>query len=159
VFTSKVKFPIFKLTLTMVWNNSVALSTFITSTTTSSADFGVLVCVRGSPSPSIDDPSSYTILLPNSNSNGNPSIDSGLPCSTCSSARLNSSKVGCVATLFVCNSVACRPSYVCYCCCCKCCCKCFGLAMVSIQSSHTSPSKCKCSSHSGNLMSCSLLTP
>ncbi len=31
--------------------------------------------------------------------------------------------------------------------------------MVSIQLSHTSPSKCKCSSPSGNLMSCSLFTP
>ncbi len=31
--------------------------------------------------------------------------------------------------------------------------------MVSIQSSHTFPSKCKCSSPFGNLMSCSLLTP
>ncbi len=31
--------------------------------------------------------------------------------------------------------------------------------MVSIQSSHTSPSKCRHSSCSGNLMSCSLLTP
>ncbi len=31
--------------------------------------------------------------------------------------------------------------------------------MVSIQSSHTSPSKYRCSSHLGNLMSCSLLTP
>ncbi len=31
--------------------------------------------------------------------------------------------------------------------------------MVSIQSSHTSPSKCRCSSPSKNLMSCSLLTP
>ncbi len=31
--------------------------------------------------------------------------------------------------------------------------------MVSIQSSHTSPSKCKCFSPFGNLMSCSLLTP
>jgi hypothetical protein len=31
--------------------------------------------------------------------------------------------------------------------------------MVSIQSSHTSPSKCRCSSPFGNLMSCSLLTP
>jgi hypothetical protein len=31
--------------------------------------------------------------------------------------------------------------------------------MVSIQSSHTSPSKCRCSSPSKNLMSCSFLTP
>ncbi len=31
--------------------------------------------------------------------------------------------------------------------------------MVSIQSSHTSPSKCRCSSPSGNLISCSFLTP
>jgi hypothetical protein len=31
--------------------------------------------------------------------------------------------------------------------------------VVSIQSSHTSPSKCRCSSPSGNLMSCYLLSP
>jgi hypothetical protein len=31
--------------------------------------------------------------------------------------------------------------------------------VVSIQSSHTSPSKCRCSSPFGNLMSCSLLIP
>jgi len=45
--------------------------------------------------------------------------------------------------------------YVCCWCCCKCCCKCwkcFGHTMVSIQSSHTSPSKCKCSSPSRNLV-------
>ncbi len=35
----------------------------------------------------------------------------------------------------------------------------FELVVVSIQSSHTSPSKCRCSSPFGNLMSCSLLTP
>ncbi len=34
-----------------------------------------------------------------------------------------------------------------------------NFVMVSIQSSHTSPSKCRCSSPSRNLMSCSLLTP
>ncbi len=35
----------------------------------------------------------------------------------------------------------------------------FKVTVVSIQSSHTSPSKCKCSSPSRNLTSCSLLTP
>ncbi len=49
-----------------------------------------------------------------------------------------------------------------YCKCCQCCCKCckcLGFIVVSIQSSHISPSKCRCSSPFGTLMSCSLLTP
>ncbi len=45
VFTSKVKFPIFRLIIAMVWNNYVTLSNFITFVATSSTDFGVLVCV------------------------------------------------------------------------------------------------------------------
>ncbi len=61
---------------------------------------------------------------------------------------------------FVYSLVACGPFCVC-CYCCNCCCKCWkccGLTMVSIQFSYTSPSKCKCSSPFGNLMSCSFLT-
>ncbi len=84
-----------------------------------------------------------------------------LPGGTSSYVGLNFSKVGWFATFFVYSLVAYRPFCVC-CCCCKCCCKCwnyFGFAMVSIQFSHTSPSKCRCSSPSGNLMSCSFLTP
>jgi len=134
----------------MLYNNSVALSTFITFVATSSIDFCVLVCVVRSLDPSTNDPSSYTILLPNSNSNGNPSGDFGLLGGTCSSTCLNSSKAGCVTILSIYNSVTCRPSCVFYCCYCKCCCKCtkcFGL-VVSIQFSHTSPLKCKCSSPS-----------
>jgi hypothetical protein len=72
---------------------------------------------------------------------------------------LNFSKAGCVATLFICNLVAYKPSCVFYCY--KCCSKshkCCGLAMVSIQSSYTFASKCKCFSPFGNLVSCSLLT-
>ncbi len=52
------------------------------------------------------------------------------------------------------NLVVCRPSCVCYCCCCKC----YGLALVSVQSSYTFQSKCRCSSPFENLVSCSLLT-
>jgi hypothetical protein len=48
----------------MVSNNSIALSTFITFAATSSIDFGVLVCVVGSPNPSTNDPRSYTIFSP-----------------------------------------------------------------------------------------------
>ncbi len=88
----------------------------------------------------------------------NPFTYSSLLNGTYNSIDLNLSKACCVTTLFVCNLVACRPSNVC-CCCYKCGCKCFRLAMVSIQSSHISPSKCRCSLPSGNLMSCSLLTP
>ncbi len=71
---------------------------------------------------------------------------------------MNSSKARCVAIFSICNLVACRPSCVyCYKCCSKCY-KCCGLIMVSIQSSYTFTSKCKCSSPLGNLMSCSSLT-
>jgi hypothetical protein len=115
--------------IAMVWNNLATLSTFITSTTTSSINFRVLVYVVGSPNPS-----SYTILFPNSNSNGNPSVDFGLLGGTYSCIHLNSSKVGCVATLSICSSVTCRPSCVCCCCykCCCQCCRCFKLVVVLI---------------------------
>jgi hypothetical protein len=132
----------------MVWNNLVALFAFITFATTSSIDFGVLVYVVGSLDPSRIDPNSCIILLPNSNSNGNPSTNYGLLGGTCNSISLNFSKAGCVAIFSVCNLLACRPSCVC-CCSYKCYCKiwkCFGLIVVSIQSSHASPSKCRCSS-------------
>jgi hypothetical protein len=161
LFTSKVKFPIFRFIIAMVWNNSTASFVYITSTTTSSTYFGVLVCVIGFLDPSIYDPNSYTIILPNSNSNGNPSIDFGLLGDTCSFASLNTSKAGCVATFSVSSLVACRPSCVYYGCCYKCCSKCSkccGLLMVSIQSSYTFPSKCKCFSPFGNLVLCSSLT-
>ncbi len=161
MFTCRVKFPIFRLRITMVWNNSTALATFITSVVTSFTDFGAFISVIGSSNLSTYDPNSCTILFPNSNSNGNPSTNFGLLGGTCSCANLNSSKAGYFTTLSVCNSVACNPSYVYYCCskwCCKCW-KCFGLVMASIQSSHTSFSKCRCSSLFENLMSCSLLTP
>jgi hypothetical protein len=146
----------------MVWNSSIALSTCITSTTTSSSNFSVLIYVIGSLDPSTDDPISYTNLFAISNSNGNPFANAGLLTSTCSFDGLNTSKEGCGSTSFVCSSVACRPSCVCYCCYCKCCCKCCkccGLAVVSIQSSYTSPSKHICSSPSGNYVSCTFLIP
>jgi hypothetical protein len=104
-------------------------------------------------------------MVLSSNSNGNPYVDLGLLPSTCIFDGINITKKGCVSTFSVCSLVACRPYCVCYycccCCCCKWCCKCWkccGLAMVSIQSSYTSSSKCRCSSPFGNLVSCSLLT-
>jgi len=72
-------------------------------------DFGVLVCVVGSPDPSTNDPNSYTILLSSSNSNGNPFANFGLLGGICSSIRLNSSKASCVATLSIFSSIACIP--------------------------------------------------
>jgi hypothetical protein len=146
----------------MVWNNLATLSAFTTFAATLSTNFSVFFCVVGSLNPSANDPSSYTIIFPNSNSNGNPFVDSNLLGGTYSSTSLNFSKASCGTTISLCNLVACRPSYVYYYCCYKCCCKCqkcFGLVVVSIQSSHTSLSKCKWSSPSRNLMSCSLLTP
>jgi hypothetical protein len=130
LFTSRVKFPIFKLTIAMVKNNSTTLSTHIIFATTSS-NFGVLICVVGFLDPFVDDPNSYTIFLPSSNSNGNPFVDFCLLGGACSYLGLNTSKVGCVATLSIYSLVACRPSYVYYCCCCKCC-KCCGFVVVSI---------------------------
>jgi len=47
LLTSRVKFPIFKLTIAMVWNNSTTLFAYITFATISSITFGVLVCVVG----------------------------------------------------------------------------------------------------------------
>ncbi len=132
---------------------NTALSVFITYAATSSTYFCVLVYVVRSLDPSTYYFSSRTILLPSSNSNGNPFVDSSLLGGTCNSASLNSSKAGCVATLFICNSIACRPSYVCCCYYCKCC----RLVMVSIQLSYTFTSKCRCFSPFGNPMSCSLL--
>jgi hypothetical protein len=136
------------------------MSTFITFATTSSIDFGVLIYVIGSINPSIDDLSSYTILFPSLNSNGNSFANFGLLGGTFSSTNLNSSKVGCLTTLSVCDSISCRPSYVC-CCCYKCCSKCYKCCefeVVFVQFSYTFASKRKCSSPFGNLMSCSLFT-
>jgi hypothetical protein len=144
----------------MVWNNLIALFAFITFAATSSTNFGVFVYVIKALGPYANDPSSHTILFPNSNSNGNPFADFGLLGGTYSFASLNSSKARCVTILSIYSSVAYTLSCVYYCYCCKCCCKCwkcFELVMVSIQFSHTSPSKCKCSSPFGTLMSCSLL--
>ncbi len=43
LFTSIIKFPIFKLTIAIIWNNSTTLFACITFLATSSKDFGVLV--------------------------------------------------------------------------------------------------------------------
>jgi len=123
LFTSIFKFPIFRLLITMVWNNSIALSAFITFVTTSSTDFGVFVYVIRFLDFSANDPISCSNPFPNPNSNGIPFADPGLLISTCSFDCLNTTKEGYVSTLSVCNLVAYRPC-VYYCCCCKCCCKC-----------------------------------
>jgi hypothetical protein len=73
----------------MVWNSSTTLFIFITSIATSSIDFSVFVYVVRSPYPFVNDPNSYTILLPNLNSNGKPFVDFGLLGGICRSAGLN----------------------------------------------------------------------
>jgi hypothetical protein len=120
--------------------------------------FGVFFCVIGFLNPSTDDPNSCIIIFPNSNSNGNPFVDSGLLSGAYNFTHLNTAKASCVTTFSIYNSVAYRPSCLYYCWYCKFCSKCCGLAVVSIQSSSTFPSKCKCSSPSKNLVSCSFLT-
>jgi hypothetical protein len=65
-------------------------------------DFGVFVYVIGFLDPFTYDPISYINLIPNPNSNGNPSGDHGLLNGTCSSGGLNITKEGCVSTLFIC---------------------------------------------------------
>jgi hypothetical protein len=152
LFTSKFIFPIFIFTIAMVWNNSASLYACITSITTSSTNFGVLIYVIGFWDPYANDPISYTNFLPSPNSNSCPFINLGLIIGTCSSGGLNTTKKGYVSTLSIYSLVACKPFCVCccwYCCYCKWCCKCWkcwGLLVVSIQSSYMSPSKCRCSS-------------
>jgi hypothetical protein len=144
----------------MVWNNLVALYACINSIIASSIDFGVFIYAIGFLDPFANDPISYTNFLLSPNSNGCPFTNLGLVTSTCSFGGLNITKEGYVSILSICSLVACKSSCVCCCWCCKCCkCwKCCGLLVVSIQSSYTSPSKCKCSSPFGDLVSCSLLT-
>ncbi len=60
VFSSKDKFPIFKFTIAMVWNNSTVFFIFIISASTSSTNFGVFVRVVGSPNLFINDVNSCT---------------------------------------------------------------------------------------------------
>jgi hypothetical protein len=150
LFISIFKFPVLRFTIAIVWNNSIAFYVFITRTTTSSTDFGVLVYVIGYLNPFTNVPISYTNLLRNSNSNANPFIDPSILTSIYIFNGPIIAKEGYVSTLFV-YSLVYWPSFIC--CCCKCYYKCCGLPMVSIQSSYTSPSKCKCSSPFGNLMS------
>ncbi len=90
----------------------------------SSINFSVLVYVIKFLDPSVDDPISCTILLLNSNSNGNPFADSSLLIGTYSSNGLKTSKEGYGSTPFVYNPVAYRPSCVCFCCWYKCYWKC-----------------------------------
>ncbi len=132
LLTSKFKFPIFRLTIAIVWKNSTTFYACITSIITFPTNFGVLVYVVGFLDPFANDRISCTNLLPNSNSNGN-SLHILLP-STYISNGLNITKEGCVFTSSICNPIAYRPSYVYYCCyCCYCkCWKCYGFVMVSI---------------------------
>jgi hypothetical protein len=141
LFTFKFKFPIFKLIITIVWNNYIALFAYITSITTSSTNFGVLVCVIGFLDPSTKDPSSCTNLLPNSKSNECSFVNYSLLTSTYNSNGLNIVTRVCVPIFSICNLVgyifAC-VYYYCCCWCCKCyykCWKCCGLSWLSIQSS------------------------
>ncbi len=161
LLTSIFNFPIFGLTIAIIWNNLAAFCACIIYATTSSIDFGVLVCVTRFLDPSVDDPISCTNMLINLNSNGNPCVDPSLLIDNYVSDGLNSTKEGSISTILICNPIACRPSFVYYCYCYKCCCKCWKcceLPMVSIQSSYTSPSKCRYSSPSKNLASYSCLT-
>ncbi len=61
--------------------------------------------------PSIDDPIFCTNLLLNPNSNGCPFIDPSLLIGTCNYSGANTTKEGCVSTLYVCNPIACIPFY------------------------------------------------
>ncbi len=116
LLTSKFKFPIFRLTIAMVLNNSIVLLTCITFAAISSTDFSVFVCVVGFLDPFVNDPISCTNLFPNPNSNGCPSTNPGLLISTCSSSGLNTTKEGYVSTIFVYILVTYRPYCVCCCC-------------------------------------------
>ncbi len=145
LLTSKFKFPIFKFTIAMVWNNSTTSSICITSVATSSIDFGVLIYVVRFLDLSTKDPNSYTNIFPNPNSNDFPSTNPGLLTSTYSFGGLNIATWVCVPILSVYSQVVFRPPcvYCCCCCyscsyCCKCSCKCSkccGLSWLSIQSS------------------------
>ncbi len=90
LLTSRFKFPAFKLTITMVWNNSIILSACNTSIATSSIDLGVLVYVMGFLDPSPKDPNFYIIIL-DLNSNGCPFLLQilGLLAYTCGSKCAN----------------------------------------------------------------------
>jgi hypothetical protein len=123
----QIQIPHIRFTISMVWKNLTVLSTCITYATTISTDFGVLVCVIRFLDLSTKDPSSYTNLLPNPNSNGCPYANLSLLAGTYSSSGFNTIKGVCVSILSVNSLVACRPPYVYYCCC-----KCCGLLMVSI---------------------------
>jgi len=92
LLTSIFKFLIFKLTIAIIWNNSIAFCVCINSRATSSTNFGVLICVEGFLDLYVDDPIFCTNMLPNSNSNGNPSINLGLVTNTYNSDGLNSTK-------------------------------------------------------------------
>ncbi len=127
LLTSKFKFPIFKFTIAMVWNNLATLFACITFVTTLSIDFGVLVYVVGFLDPFTKGPNSCINILPSPSSNECPPTNPTLLIGTCSSSGLNTTIGVCVPILSIYNLVACIPPCV-YCCCCYCfyfyCCKC-----------------------------------
>jgi hypothetical protein len=102
----------------MVRNNLIVLYAYMTSIVTSSIDFGVLIYVIGFLDPYVNDPISYTNLLPSPNSNGCPFTNLGLLTSTCSSCGLSTTKEGYVSTFSIRSLIACKPYCVC-CCYCK----------------------------------------
>jgi hypothetical protein len=64
MFTFRVKFSIFRLTIAMVLNNLATVFTFIIYIIKSSTNFGVLVFVVGYLDPTTNDCNSCIILLP-----------------------------------------------------------------------------------------------
>ncbi len=132
LITSKFKFPIFKLTIAMVWNNSTTISAYITSAATSSTNFSVLICLVGFLDPFVEDPSSCS-STPQPKFKCMSFVNSNLLISTCNSSGLNIVKGGCVSIFSIFSPLACRPP--CVCCCYCCCCECCGLSWLSIQSS------------------------
>jgi hypothetical protein len=89
LLTSKFKFPIFRFIIAMVWNNLVALSAYITFVSTSSTNFGVLICVIVFLDSFVDDPISCTNMFFSPYSNGCPFVDHGLLIDNSSSSGLN----------------------------------------------------------------------
>ncbi len=103
--------------LSLSRNWECVICAYITSTTTSSTNFGVLVYVIKFLDPFVNDPIFCTNMFPSSNSNGNPFAYLSLLIRTCSFDGLNSTKEGFVSTFSICNLIAFIPSCVYYYCC------------------------------------------
>jgi hypothetical protein len=150
LLTSIFKFPIFRLTIAIIWNNSIP---FVFALLLHLPPPQTCLCHRifGS---FFKQSHLLHQFSPQLKFKWKSLCKSWFTNYTYSSNSLNSTKEGFVCTFFVCSPITCKPSCVCYCCCYKCC----ELLVVSIQSSYTSPSKCKWSSPFRNLVSCFLLT-